>query len=167
MPTLLPARLALGALSMSVLLPATQDEVWLYLTQPEALEKWSPVVPDRGLGVAGPAVSQENPGDDPVDATVHEARAPWFLQHAWGPDTLTWQLAPAGDQVQLNLVHELSDQAQAAGTAAGWHLCLVVLGDVLAGLATPRCVGRDALEHGWEEISQQYRRVLDADISEQ
>ncbi|MEL4356799.1 MULTISPECIES: SRPBCC domain-containing protein [unclassified Luteococcus] len=158
---LTPARVRLGVLTLTCLLPVDQDEVWRRITQPELLAQWSPVVPDRPLDAVGPATSREQEGDEPVDAAVTDVRALWFLEHAWGSERLTWQLAPSGAGTQLNLVHEPSDPQQIPGLAAGWHLCLTVLGRQLAGIQTERCVGSDALDHGWEELRERYAELLE------
>lgn len=163
--SLTPARFHLGALTLTRRLSASQDEAWQHLTRPELLARWSPVVPDRELDGPGPATSRENPQAEAVDATVGEARAPWFLEHAWGTERLTWQLAPSGDATQVNLVHELSDPEQLAGMAAGWHLCLTVLEGLLAGRDVPRCVGEDALAHGWEALRDRYAQLFAGDAS--
>lgn len=161
--SLTPARFHLGALTLTRRLPVAQDEAWAHLTRPELLARWSPVVPDRELDGPGPAASRENPGDDPVDATVGESRAPWFLEHAWGPEHLTWQLAPSEEATQVNLVHELSDPRQVADMAAGWHLCLTVLDSLLAGRDVQRCVGEDALANGWEALRDRYAQLFEGD----
>lgn len=154
------ARTRYGVLTMTVELPADQASVWNCLTDPTRLAQWSPIVPDRALDSEGPATSRENPDDQPVDATVLESRGPWYLDHRWGGEHLCWQLAPSGDGTQVNLVQELSDPQQAADMAAGWHLCLTVLRRQLDGVATPRCVGANALEAGWERLRGVYHESL-------
>ncbi|WP_420175040.1 SRPBCC domain-containing protein [Luteococcus sp. OSA5] len=150
-----------GVLSITVVLPAGQQKVWERLTVPQELASWSPVVPNRPLTSCGPATSAENPSDEPVDASVLDVREPWFLQHRWGSHILTWALAPAGEGTQLNLVDELDDPGMAPQQAAGWALCLAVLEDQLSGQATARCVGQDALEHGWAELRDDYAARFD------
>lgn len=154
------ARMKLGALTLTVELPATQPEIWRWITAPELLQQWSPVVPDRALTSLGAARSREDEHQPWADAAVTDVREPWFLEHRWGGETLSWQLAPSGDGTQLNLVHELSDQQQAAEMAADWHLSLTVLDRLLHGIATERCVGADALDHGWQQIRDHYAAQL-------
>lgn len=165
--SLTPARLRLGALTLTRLLPVAQDVAWEHLTRPELLVTWSPVVPDRPLDAAGPATSRENPSDEPVDASVADVRAPWFLEHAWGDERLAWQLAPSGEGTQVNLVHEVTDPTQVAAMAAGWHLCLTVLEARLAGRDAQRCVGQDALAHGWEQLRDRYAQLFEGDATDQ
>ncbi|GAA1393406.1 SRPBCC domain-containing protein [Luteococcus peritonei] len=160
---LTPARLHQGVLTLTVALPTGQADLWRWITEPELLQQWSPVVPDRPLTSRGPATSSEQPGAEAVDAEVGDVRAPWALEHRWGPEVLTWQLAPSGEGTQLNLVHELRDAQLAADMAGGWHVCLVVLERRLRGLETGRCVGQDAQEHGWSVVKERYRQLFEGD----
>lgn len=161
------ARLREGLLTLTVELPCSQRALWSCLTEPDKLVKWSPVVPDRVLDAEGPAQSQESPEAPVVDATVTDLRAPWYLEHRWGPDTVSWQLAPSGEGTQLNLVHALSDHSLAADMAAGWHLCLTVLRLQLQGHDVPRCVGPDALDNGWPQLREHYAATLVDRFAEQ
>ncbi|GAB2480631.1 hypothetical protein GCM10027030_13320 [Luteococcus sediminum] len=153
---LTPARYRNQVVTLTIALDGGQEVVWRHLVDPSLLAGWSPVVPEHGLDVAGTNRCREREQDQWVDATVTEVRAPWFLEHRWGAEALTWQLAPSGEQTQLHLVHELSESSMAAQVAAGWHLCLTVLRRQLQGIDTPRCVGQDALDHGWEELREAY-----------
>lgn len=157
---LTPARRHEEVLTLTTVLPLEQHQLWELLTEPELLASWSPVVPDRPLQLAGPATSQENPGDEPVDATVIESRGPWYLEHHWGPDVVGWQLAPSGEGTQLNLVLQLSRPEQALDMAAGWHICLTVLRMRAEGARVGRCVGPDALAAGWDDLRARYAEVI-------
>ena len=46
---LLPASLRSGLLSMRIVLDAPVESAWEWLTRPDRLVQWSPVVPDRVL----------------------------------------------------------------------------------------------------------------------
>ncbi len=157
---LLPASVRSGLLSMRILLDAPPAQAWSWLTRPELLAQWSPVVPDRDLGAVGAASARETSDAESVDASVLEVFEPFRLVHRWGSDTLTWQFAPSGRQTQLQVVHTLADRARYAETAAGWHLCLTVLADRIGGGHAPRCVGGDALGAGWEGLRDAYREVI-------
>lgn len=161
------ARYRNQVVTLTIALKAGQDEVWRHLVEPSLLGQWSPVVPEQRLDVAGQNRAREREDDQWVDATVAEVRAPWFLEHRWGSETLTWQLAPSGEQTQLNLVHELSDPRMASQMAAGWHLCLTVLRRRLQGIDTPRCVGQDALANGWAELQQAYADLFADRLTEE
>ena len=146
------AELADGSLVMEVDLAGTAAQLWEALTDPAQLAHWSPVVPDRALTSPGPAISRENPGEDPVTADVLAIAGEHALTHRWGESTLGWMV----DEGQLDLQVTLPDPQQAQYFAAGWHVCLAVLDARLEGLDQQRLVGMDALEHGWEELRARY-----------
>ena len=147
-------------LSLQTRLPAPPDTVWTAIIDPARTTKWSPIVPDRVLDSIGPATTRENPGDDPVDCTVLECVPGFRLAHRWGSDTVSWQVAPDADGTVLLLVQELADPVQAADMAAGWHICLTMLGLQLQGADVPRCVGADAVTAGWESLRDRYQDVF-------
>lgn len=146
------AELADGSLVMEVDLAGTAAQLWEALTDPAQLARWSPVVPDRALTSPGPALSRENPEEDPVTADVLAIAGEHALTHRWGESTLGWMV----DEGQLDLQVTLPDPQQAQYFAAGWHVCLAVLDARLEGLDQERIVGMDALEHGWEELRARY-----------
>src|SRR5580693_5853568 len=57
-------------LTMTRELSHPPERVWPMLTEPVQLGRWSPVVPDRPLTSAGPALSHETPDAAGVDVTV-------------------------------------------------------------------------------------------------
>jgi uncharacterized protein YndB with AHSA1/START domain len=136
------------------------EKVWPWLTDPIRLAQWSPVVPDRAFDGVGPRQVRENPGDDAVDGEVLSVDPPYELVHRWGPDTLRWRLTPRDAGCVLTLEHSMAQRDPAAMNAAGWHLCLDVLADNAAGSNTPRVVGPDAVEHGWESLRDDYAELL-------
>ena len=54
----------------------------------------------------------------------------------------------------------MSDREPGAMNAAGWHICLDVLDDVLGGRDTARAVGPDAAQRGWAQLRDDYERAL-------
>ncbi|GAA1380065.1 SRPBCC domain-containing protein [Luteococcus sanguinis] len=157
---LTPARRREEVLTLTTVLPMSQQQVWTALTDPNALAKWSPIIPDRPLVAEGTATSLEHPAAPPVDATVVEAREPWYLEHHWGGDVVGWQLAPSGEGTQVNLVHQLARPESAIDTAAGWHVCLTVLALQAAGEQVERCVGDDSLDLDWDALRARYAQVI-------
>ena len=136
------------------------DAVWPWLTDPDRLQRWSPVVPDRPLDKVGPAQVRENPGDEPLDGTVIAVSAPHELVHQWGPDMLRWRLTPTATGCQLTLEQTMADRTHAAENAGGWHICLDVLAEDLDGAMGKRLVGEVVMEHGFPELRDGYRKVL-------
>ncbi len=69
------------------------EVVWPWLTDPERLARWSPIVPDRPLDAPGARRVRENPGDEPVDGEVLSVDPPRELVHRWGEDLVRWRLS--------------------------------------------------------------------------
>ncbi len=51
------------------------ERVWPWLTDPDRLRRWSPIVPDQPFDGAGTRLVRENPGDDPVAGDVISCRS--------------------------------------------------------------------------------------------
>ena len=62
---------------------------------------------------------------------------PARLEFRWGEERLRFELAPEGDGCVLTFVNTFDDLGKAARDAAGWHVCLDVLGHYLAGETPP------------------------------
>jgi uncharacterized protein YndB with AHSA1/START domain len=136
--------------------------VWQWITAPELLAQWSPIVPDRPLTTTGTATARETPDAEPNDADVLLADAPHELVHRWGPTTVRWTLAASDAGCVLTLEQQLAPDAldQASMMAAGWHLCFAVLTARLDGRDIPRVVGHESLNYGWNELNDRYERAL-------
>ena len=52
------------------------ERVWPWLTDPDRLRQWSPVVPDRAFDEIGPRQVRENPDDQPVTGDVLAVNPP-------------------------------------------------------------------------------------------
>ena len=46
------------------------EKLWPWLTDPDRLGQWSPIVPDRALDSVGPREVRENPDHEPVTGNV-------------------------------------------------------------------------------------------------
>jgi uncharacterized protein YndB with AHSA1/START domain len=109
------------------------ERVWPWLTDPDRLRQWSPIVPDRALDSAGPCQARENPDDDPLAGDVIAVDPPHELVHRWGDDVVRRRLAPTGGGCRLTLEQTMRDRDHVAMNAAGWHICLDVLHAVMNG----------------------------------
>lgn len=141
--------------------PAT---LFRYLTEPDLLAQWSPIVPDRPLTSVGPATSHETPGGPPASADVTSVITNQEVTHRWGQELIRWRIISAGnleaDRCRLKIEQELQRPELASIFAAGWHVCLGVLDALLAGEEQGRIVGSDALEYGWRNLRRQYWESL-------
>ena len=136
------------------------ETVWPWLTDPDRLRRWSPVVPNRPFDSVGTRQVRENPGDEPVPGDVIAVDPPHELVHRWGDDVVRWRLAATDTGCRLTLEQTMHERDPGVMNAAGWHLCLDVLDDVLGGSDRPRIVGQDAAEHGWEALRDSYAEQL-------
>lgn len=136
--------------------------VWQWLTDPELLAHWSPIVPDRPLTATGAATARETPDAEPSDLEVLLVDAPNELVHRWGPTTVRWTLTPSDAGSVLTIEQQLAPDSvdQASMMAAGWHLCFAVLTARLDGRDIPRVVGHASVNYGWNELNDRYERAL-------
>jgi uncharacterized protein YndB with AHSA1/START domain len=124
------------------------ERVWPWLVEPDRLRRWSPIVPDKPL-------------DEVVTGDVIAVDPPHELVHHWGDDDVVrWRLAPTATGCRLTLEQTMRDRKPAAMNAAGWHVCLDVLDDVLNGGDRQRAVGQDAMAAGWEPLRDRYAELL-------
>lgn len=151
------AQMADGTLVLEIDMSGSEGDLWESLTDPERLAQWSPVVPDRPLTSVGPALSREQPDQDPVACDVIAVAGSHALTHRWGDEQLGWLI----EQGRLVVQMALSEPEHAPLFAAGWHVCLGVLDAQLAGVPQERIVGMDAMDHGWEELRRRYVDELD------
>jgi uncharacterized protein YndB with AHSA1/START domain len=147
-------------LTMTRELAHPPERVWPMLTEPGQLSRWSPVVPDRPLTSAGPAVSRETRDAAGVDVTVLSCDPPRELVHRWGDHLLRWVIAPVPGGSRLTLEQTFDERADYAMYGAGWHLCLAVLVLVDGGQEVDRIVGERAHDYGWAELRDRYQARL-------
>jgi uncharacterized protein YndB with AHSA1/START domain len=138
------------------------ERVWAALTDPEQLRQWAPFDADRDLGQVGDAtltmVDREIRED--LAARVTRAERPSLLEYTWGDDRIRWNLSATETGTRLVLRHTLARRRGAPMAAAGWHLCLVVAERLLEGEPIGPIRGRDARDHGWDELHDAYAEKL-------
>jgi uncharacterized protein YndB with AHSA1/START domain len=138
------------------------ERVWAALVRAEDVPHWAPFEPDRDLDAPGPATLTMVDGNlrEAMPSVVRVADAPTRLEYTWGDDLLVWELAPTAAGTQLTLRHTVQGKDWMPKVAAGWHLCLVVADHVLAGETVEPIVGDDAMRYGWQDLHDQYAKVL-------
>jgi uncharacterized protein YndB with AHSA1/START domain len=134
--------------------PAT---VWRALTEPAQLREWAPFDADRSLAMAGPVklTTVGTPKPEVSESEVIRAEAPKWLEYRWGGNDMRWQLEPAGDGTRLTLWHHI-DRGFISMGAAGWHICLDVLGHLLGGEPLGRIVAGEAMRFDWPRLNKEY-----------
>ena len=138
------------------------EKVWEALTDPAQVSKWAPFITTDDLSVTGEATLVMIDGDtqEPSKAIVRVADKPSLLVYAWGDDLLRWELTPIPGGTRLSLHHTMGDRDWLSKTAAGWHLCVDVMEQVLAGESPEPIRGQDAMKHGWQELNDRYAEQL-------
>jgi uncharacterized protein YndB with AHSA1/START domain len=149
--------------------PSAPSAVWAEVTDPARLALWAPHTADRDLSATGAVVFTMLGDDDPdgvpsfdVPGHVLVSDRPYELEHTWATDVLDWRLQSDEDArgTTLTLRHRLTDAAMASAVAAGWHLCLDVAEDAMAGRSTTPVRGMAAMQHGWSQLNERYAEVL-------
>ncbi|WP_025596917.1 SRPBCC family protein [Burkholderia sp. WSM2230] len=133
------------------------ERVWHALTDPASLREWAPFDADHSLASVGPVKLSTvgMPTPQVSDTEVTRADAPNLLEYRWGDNDLRWQLEPLGDGTRLTLWHNIDRKFISMG-AAGWHICLDVLGHLLAGDPLGRIVAGDAMNFEWPRLNSEY-----------
>lgn len=81
-----------------------------------------------------------------------------MLEFNWGGGDIRWELEPLGDHgTRLTLWANIDLRFISMG-AAGWHICLDVLDQLLAGQPIGRIVGREAMKFGWQRLNAEYAK---------
>ncbi|AMH43937.1 MULTISPECIES: SRPBCC family protein [Burkholderiaceae] len=135
------------------------EKVWTALTDPVSLREWAPFDADRSLASVGPVKLSTVGMPTPIisETEVTRAEAPRLLEYRWGDNDLRWQLEPLGDGTRLTLWHNIDRNFISMG-AAGWHICLDVLAQFVAGDPVGRIVGGEAMKFDWPRLKTEYER---------
>ncbi len=142
------------------------QKVWQAITSPEHLSEWAPYDADRNMGEVGPVKLSTVGTPYVTESEVIRADAPHVLEYRWGDQQNRWQLESTEQGTRLTLWAKIDRRYIAMG-AAGWHLCLDVLGLHLDGTPIGRIVANDALEfEGWQRLHKEYAQQFAAGESE-
>ena len=131
------------------------EKVWQALTDPEHVREWAPFVADGNLGAMGATVKITWVGNPkPIDTKVTRADAPNLLEYG----DIRWELEPSDRGTRLTLWHSI-DRRFISWGAAGWHISIDVLDQLLSGTPIGRIAGGDAMRfQGWQQLNAQYAK---------
>jgi uncharacterized protein YndB with AHSA1/START domain len=138
------------------------ERVWAALTDPDHLKDWAPFTAERDLSEPGDTRLTMLDGEAAVDlpCVVTRAEPPTLLEYTWGEDQLRWELTPSDGGTRLTLRHRVQGPEWVPMVAAGWHICLDVADRLLAGDRIGAIRGQDALDYGWQALTDAYRADL-------
>jgi uncharacterized protein YndB with AHSA1/START domain len=137
------------------------QKVWEAITDPAQLREWAPFDADGSLAAAGTTVKLTTVGaPTPLvsETRVTRAEAPRLLEYNWGGFDMRWELEAVGGGTRLTLWTNIDRRYMSMG-AAGWHICLDVLNQLLDGQPIGRIVGPDAMKfEGWQRLNADYAK---------
>jgi uncharacterized protein YndB with AHSA1/START domain len=113
-------------------LPHPPGKVWRAITEAEHLQAWFPqrIVGEWAVGSWLRFESEHGHFDGEVLRFEPES----LVEFRWGPDTIRMEVTSDGGIGSiLTLVDTFSELGKAARDAAGWHTCIDVLEQHLAG----------------------------------
>jgi uncharacterized protein YndB with AHSA1/START domain len=141
------------------------EKVWRALTESEHLAHWMPadIVGERRAGASielpfWPSHVERYDIETPtLPGEILVWDPPNVFSWTWDVDVLRWELAPTEGGTLLTFTTWFGDgeAATAWGAAAGYHVCLDQLADVLDGRAVGTLIDRDMGD--WE---QRYRDAV-------
>lgn len=134
------------------------EKVWQALTDPAHLREWAPFDADGSLGAVGTVKLNTAGMPAPVvsEAIVRRADAPRLLEYNWGENDMRWELKAVEGGTRLTLWTSIPRRFISMG-AAGWHICLDVLGRLLAGEPMGRMAGMEVMKFaGWQRLNAEY-----------
>lgn len=134
-------------------------KVWQAITDPAQLREWAPFDADRSLGTVGPVTLTTVGAPTPVvsETRVTRADAPTLLEYKWGDNDMRWELEPLGAGTRLTLWHNIDRRYISMG-AAGWHICIDVLDQLVAGDPLGRIVAGEAMKFEWPRLNAEYTK---------
>jgi len=144
------------------------QKVWRALTDPAQLHEWAPFDADGSLGTVGTKVKLTTvgaPSPHVTETTVTRADAPNALEYNWGGFDMRWELEGLGSGTRLTLWTNIDRRFISMG-AAGWHISLDVLDQLLAGQPIGRIVGPEAMKFGgWQRLNAEYAKQFGIETS--
>jgi uncharacterized protein YndB with AHSA1/START domain len=139
------------------------EKVWRAVSEREHLRSWLPcdIIGERRTGADlrlpfWPEVLERHGFEDPgLTGRIRVWEPPKVFEWTWDTDVVRFELEPDGDHTVLTLTTWLSGKdAGTAQTAAGYHVCLDHLTQVLDTGSAPSVAGEDptALEARYEAV---------------
>jgi len=131
------------------------ERVWRAVSEPDELGRWFPAAVHGDLR-AGADLQFEMAAGPTLAGRVLALEPPRLLEFSWGDDRIRIELLRLEDGLtHLSFTHVLSeDESALARTAAGWHVCLDGLEQILDGTLDRVQLGRTG---AWDAAYEAYR----------
>jgi uncharacterized protein YndB with AHSA1/START domain len=142
-------------------LPHPPGKVWRALTEAGHLAAWFPTTVEGDLAVgAALEFSFREVAIPPMTGTMLAFDPPRVLEFIWGDERLRFELTADGEGTRLGFTATFAELGKAARDAAGWHVCLDLLGCALAGEAAPQ-----SSDDRWRQVIGTYQARFGPDAS--
>ncbi|MBU9721714.1 MULTISPECIES: SRPBCC family protein [Bacillaceae] len=116
--------------------PFSPKEVFRYITDPHYFTQWYPFATgDMDIRVGGKIKFDDGEGSV-YEAVITELNPPYSFCFKEVDDLLEIRIHEAEHGCTLTFSHTFDDRAMVIYTAAGWHRCLDVLGQLIHGRTT-------------------------------
>jgi uncharacterized protein YndB with AHSA1/START domain len=137
-------------------LPHPPAKVWKAITRPEHLAAWFPAGIE-GERAAGAKLRFPFPNDEgpTAEGEMLIYAEPDVLEFRWGDELLRFELEPEDDGCVLTFLNTFDELGKAARDAAGWHVCLDVLGHHLLDEQPPW-----SPEERWKPLNDRYAELF-------
>lgn len=134
--------------------PHPVEEVWAAVTDSDELKTWFPSAVSMEQREGGAIAFSGDPYAEDTTGTILTFDPPRRLAYSWADGEIHFELEPTDTGCTLTLINVLDVRNAAARNAAGWDVCLGLLGQHLAGeqSAGPHS---DSFED-WERIYGSY-----------
>jgi uncharacterized protein YndB with AHSA1/START domain len=147
----------------SRLLPHPPQKVWRALTEAGHLDAWFPTTIEGEFAAGAPLVFRFTKlSIPPMHGRMISCEPPKLLEFTWDDETLRFELDRREAGTLLGFTATFAEIGKAARDAAGWHVCLELLADALAGQAGEA----QPAEQRWREVHPRYVAAFGPDAAE-
>jgi uncharacterized protein YndB with AHSA1/START domain len=146
----------------SRLLPHPPHKVWRALTEADHLDAWFPTTIEGEFNAGASLVFRFSKlAIPPMHGRMIACEPPKLLEFTWDDETLRFELDPYEAGTRLGFTATFAEIGKAARDAAGWHVCLELLADDVAGRVS------EPLPEGqrWREVHPHYVAAFGPDAA--
>jgi uncharacterized protein YndB with AHSA1/START domain len=142
-------------------LPHPAEKIWRALTEAEHLVAWFPTTVEGQTRPGAPLrFNFREVQVPPMDGTMLKFDPPKLLEFTWGDERLRFELTASAGGTLLSFTAAFAELGKAARDAAGWHVCLDLLGCAVAGQAAPW-----TSDERWRQVIGSYQQAFGPDAS--
>ncbi|MGO0062899.1 SRPBCC family protein [Brevibacillus fluminis] len=136
-------------------LPHPVEQVWAMLTENDKLAQWFSELRVDALRVGG-VIKFGMPDGTFLDMEILDLTPNSVLAYTWGEDRVRFELQKEHAGCRLTLIETIHQPTpHTPKDLAGWHVCLDVIGALLAGKTI------ESRKSEWEKVYPRYSELID------